>query len=269
MSRVKLTIEYDGTAYAGWQLQANGPSVQARIEEALLQLTGSAVRVHSASRTDAGVHARGMVIHFDVERSLPLSAYREGMNRYLPQDVAVCAAEYVAEDFHSRFCNSGKWYRYTLCQAPVRSPLFARTSWHVSRVLDLEVMRRAAACFEGCYDFSAFRSSRCSAKTTVKELTVVTVIDDTPLIYIDVEGSGFLQNMVRIMAGTLVEIGLHKRSPDSIAELLQNGRRADAGRTAPAHGLCLMRINYAPGYNRRGTVLYGGREKVNKNNKKA
>lgn len=257
MSRIKLTVEYEGTAYAGWQIQSNGLGVQEVVEAGLQQLLGEAVRLHSASRTDAGVHARGMVAHFDTARKLPLSAYREGLNRFLPADVSIHQAEQVAEDFHSRFSNSGKWYRYSICLTPVRSPLHARTSWHFKKPIDVSLMREAANFFIGCHDYSAFRASGCTAKTTVKEITSVDLIEQDPLLLVDVRGSGFLRNMVRIMVGTMLEVGLGLRSPEDMQMLLQNGDRLSAGRTAPAHGLCLMQIGYEKGYSRLGTELHG------------
>lgn len=257
MPRIKLTIEYEGTAYAGWQIQLNGIAVQEVVENALGQLLGDAVRLHSASRTDSGVHARGMIAHFDTDRTLPLSAYREGLNRFLPQDVAILQAEDVAADFHSRFSNSGKWYRYSLCLTAIRSPLHARTSWHFNKPLDISRMREAAAHFVGCYDYSAFRGRGCSARTTRKEITSVELIEQTPLLLVDVRGSGFLRNMVRIMVGTLLEVGLNLRPPEDIRNLLASGDRLAAGRTAPAQGLCLMQIDYREGYSRLGTKLHG------------
>ena len=257
MARIKLIIEYEGTAYAGWQIQSNGLGVQDVIETALRQLHGVTVRLHSASRTDAGVHAKGMVAHFDTDQALPLGAYREGLNRFLPNDVAILQAEVAADDFHSRFSNSGKWYRYSLCLTPVRSPLRARTSWHFNKPLDIALMREAAEYFVGCHDYSAFRASGCSARTTRKELTSVELTELGELLLVDVKGSGFLRNMVRIMVGTLVEVGLHRRSPNSIQGLLLDGDRQKAGFTAPAEGLCLMQIEYKSGYSRLGTELHG------------
>jgi len=261
MPRIKLTIEYEGTAYSGWQIQSNGLAIQEVVEAALQQVVGTAVRLHSASRTDAGVHARGMVAHFDCERLLPLSAYREGVNGFLPQDIAILQAEVAPKDFHSRFSNSGKWYRYTLCLRPVRSPLLGRTSWHFSKPLDIALMREAAHYFVGCHDFSAFRGSGCSARTTRKDITSVELSESGSLLFIDVRGSGFLRNMVRIMVGTLLEVGLHRKSPEYIQGLLASGDRLVAGRTAPAEGLCLMQIDYLEGYSRIGTELHGSAAK--------
>ena len=257
MPRIKLTIEYEGTAYAGWQIQTNGVGVQEVVETGLRQVLGAAVRLHAAGRTDAGVHARGMVAHFDTDRDLPPSAYREGLNRFLPRDVAILEAELVAGDFHSRFSNSGKWYRYTLCLTPVRSPLQVKTSWHFNKPLDLSLMREAAHYFVGCHDYSAFRASGCSARTTRKELTSVELTEQGSLLLVDVRGSGFLRNMVRIMVGTLVEVGLRRRPPASVQSLLASGDRLAAGRTAPAEGLCLMQIDYRSGYSRLGTHQHG------------
>lgn len=257
MPRIKLTIEYEGTAYVGWQIQSNGIAVQEVVEGALRKLLGGDVRLHSASRTDSGVHAREMVAHFDTDRDLPLSAYREGLNGFLPQDVAINQAEIVADDFHSRFSNSGKWYRYSLCLTSVRSPLHARTSWHYDKPLDILLMREAAEYFIGCHDYSAFRGRGCSARTTRKEIASVELNEQKPLLLVDVRGSGFLRNMVRIMVGTLLEVGLHLRPPEDILDLLESGDRCAAGRTAPARGLCLMQIDYQEGYSRLGTELHG------------
>ena len=257
MPRIKLTIEYDGSDYAGWQVQANGLGVQQVIEDGLAQLLGTPVRLHSASRTDAGVHARGMVAHFDTDAEIALGAYREGLNRFLPPDVAIRQVEVAPESFHSRFSNSGKWYRYTICLTQVRSPLNRKNSWHVRKPVDVQLMRQAAEYFVGCHDFSAFRASGCSARTTRKEISSVRLVEQEPLLLVDVKGSGFLRGMVRIMVGTLLEVGMGKRAPEEVAALLDGGDRLAAGRTAPAHGLCLMRIDYREGDSRLGTEVHG------------
>ncbi len=244
MKTIRLTIEYDGTAYVGWQIQSNGLAVQQVIEEALARVLGEHVRLFCSGRTDAGVHARGLVAHFMTSRELPLSAYREGVNRFLPQDVAVREAAEAEAGFHARFSAKGKWYRYTICQSPIRSPLAARISWHLRGALDEQAMVEAAVAFVGTHDFAAFRASGCDAATTVREIYAVELLHQDNLLHIDVKGSGFLRNMVRVMVGTLVEIGWGRMNVDDLRRLLQGGRREGAGTTAPAQGLCLMEVWY-------------------------
>jgi len=244
MNTIRLTIAYDGTGYNGWQRQTNGVSVQQLIEEALGTILGEKVVLHSSGRTDAGVHARGMVAHFRTERNLPLAAYREGVNRLLPRDIAVLEAAEADPDFHARFKARGKWYRYALYQGAVRLPHLDRIAWQLRSPLDWEGMTEAARSFVGEHDFAAFRSSGCEAQGTVREIYSVELVKAGDLLYIDIRGSGFLRNMVRVMVGTLVEIGLGKRGSDDVARLLLEGDRRQAGCTAPAHGLCLMEVWY-------------------------
>jgi tRNA pseudouridine38-40 synthase len=244
MPRIKLTIEFDGANFCGWQLQSGVRTVQQELEQALERMLETPVRAHSSGRTDSGVHARGMVAHFDSERELPLKAYREGLNRLLPRDVAVLAAAPVNDDFHARFSASGKWYRYSIWNHPIRSPLLDRRVWHLKSALELDLMQQAAAVLVGTHDFAAFRASSCEAKTTLREIYSLLLNQDGSLLHIDVRGSGFLQHMVRIMAGTLVEVGQGKRSLASIRELLASGDRDAAGVTAPGAGLCLMEVFY-------------------------
>ncbi|SHI59568.1 tRNA pseudouridine38-40 synthase [Malonomonas rubra DSM 5091] len=244
MARIKLTIEYDGTDYVGWQVQPNGVSVQQQVESALQQLLGSPVRVHSSGRTDAGVHALGMVCHLDTQRDLPLSAWRDGLNRFLPIAIAVRQAEFAADDFHARYSAKGKRYRYTLLRDDVRSPLQRRTSWQVRQSLDLQLMTLAAQTFVGVHDFAAFRTSGCAAETTQREVFAVEMIEEGRLLHIDISGSGFLKNMVRMMVGTLVEVGRGKRPPEDVAKLLKNDRQIKPALTAPAQGLCLLEVWY-------------------------
>jgi tRNA pseudouridine38-40 synthase len=244
MARIKLIVAYEGTAYVGWQYQPNGLSVQQCLEQALAQLTGQVHTLHSSGRTDAGVHALGMVCHFSSERQLPIKAWREGLNRFLPPDIIVRDAAIVGDDFHARFNACGKHYRYSILRDPIRRPLERRTSWQLKYVLDLEQMRVAARQFVGRHDFSAFRTSGCSAETTVREIFSVDLVEEGALLHIDVRGGGFLRNMVRMMVGTLVEIGRGKRPPESIAALLRDADSASRAVTAPAHGLCLIEVCY-------------------------
>jgi len=244
MNTIRLLVEYDGTDFAGWQLQINGKTVQEVIEKALAEILGETVRVHSSGRTDAGVHARGMVAHFRTKRDLPMSAYCDGVNGKLPRSVTVVSAEKAPAGFHARFDSLGKWYRYSICNRRIRSPIADRFSWHVRTPLDVDAMRSAAASFTGTHDFSAFRASGCSACSTRREIFSLDISEQGDLLCIDVRGSGFLRNMVRIMAGTLVEIGAGCRPGSDVSRLLGEPDRHKAGQTAPARGLCLMEVWY-------------------------
>ena len=246
MRTILLTLEYDGTDFAGWQLQPNGRSVQGVVEEALEKLLGEQVRLHGAGRTDAGVHARAMPAHFRTRRDLPLSAYRDGLNCLLPDDVAVREAREVPVGFHARFQAAGKWYRYTLDRRTVRSPLAGRNSWLVRGDLDLVLMREAASMLVGEHDFGAFRASGCAARETVRLLESIDLREDGDFLHIEVRGSGFLRNMVRLLTGTLVEIGRGKRPVADIPRLLAREPGVRAGVNAPPQGLCLMEVYYLP-----------------------
>ena len=244
--KIKLTLAYDGSAYVGWQLQPNGISVQHCVEQALFRLSAEQIRVHSSGRTDAGVHARGMVCHFVTGRTLPLTAWREGLNRMLPEDIAVREAEKVAADFHARYSATGKHYRYTILRDSLPSPLDRLTSWRIKTPLNLELMRQACNELKGVHDFCHFRSSGCSAGTTEKEIFDICLRESGPLLYVDIKGSGFLRHMVRMMVGTLVEVGRGRRSLATVRSMLEDPDHAPAAVTAPPQGLCLMQVYYAP-----------------------
>ena len=244
MRTIKLTLEYDGTDYVGWQRQLNGRAVQQVVEEALAQMIGAAVGLHSSGRTDAGVHARGMVAHFRTSQTVPVQAFRDGVNRFLPRDIVVRSAEEVSAKFHARFDARGKWYRYSIYQHPVRSPLYGRTSWHLRSPLNVDLLSAAAAHFVGQHDFAAFRTSGCVARSTCREIFSTDVVLEKDLLHIDVRGSGFLRCMVRLMVGTLVEVGLGKRTVESVPLLLKTDSPIRAGLTAPPQGLCLMQVWY-------------------------
>jgi len=243
MRQIKLIIEYDGTAYVGWQLQPNGLSIQEVMEGALARLLGEEARLYSSGRTDAGVHARGMVACFCTKKGLPLSAFSDGLNSHLPPDIAVHEAVEVPLDFSPRFHARGKHYRYTIARTARRSPLSRFYAWHVRGTLDLDLMRRGAACFTGEHDFAAFRTSGCASERTVRRIDAVTINQEGDFIAIDVHGSGFLRNMVRIMAGTLVAVGQGKMAPEHVTACLEDPRLRP-GPTAPAHGLCLEEVYY-------------------------
>jgi tRNA pseudouridine38-40 synthase len=241
---VLLTVAYDGTNYSGWQVQPNGLAVQQVVEEALEQLLKERVQVRSSGRTDAGVHARAMAASFSTSRNLPLRAFVEGANRFLPADIAIQSACIVPEGFKPITMAHAKRYRYTIINSTVRTPLDRLYSWQVRESLDLVAMEEAAGRFVGSHDFAAFRASNCVARTTVRRIDSVLITRDGARITIDVTGGGFLKNMVRVMVGTLVDIGKGRFAPSDIDRLLRGGDRKEAGSTAPACGLCLMEVVY-------------------------
>jgi tRNA pseudouridine38-40 synthase len=245
---LKLILEYDGTDFVGWQVQPNGRSVQAVVEEALRKLLDTRVNVAAAGRTDSGVHAEGQVASFVTDRHLPLKAYVQGLNSELPDDVSVVSAEEVPVEFDPRRWALGKRYRYRISNRPARSALWRRTHWQVFQPLDFPAMVEAAAHLIGKHDFSAFRASDCEATNPVREVRNVMVhLGERGAIEIEVEGTAFLKHMVRNFAGALVEVGRRKRPAGWIAEVLASKDRTLAGPTAPAHGLTLVEVLYGEG----------------------
>jgi tRNA pseudouridine38-40 synthase len=244
---MKLTLEYDGKSFVGWQLQANGRSVQEELEKGLARLCGEPVRVTGAGRTDAGVHARGQVASLRVARELPLKAWTAGLNALLPEDMACIRAEIAPEGFDARRWARGKRYSYAILQTAVRSPLERGRAWEIRRPLDIEAMRRAASALLGTHDFSALRAADCPARTTVREIRKLEILQSGQRIDLIVEATAFLKHMVRNIVGTLVEVGHGRRDARSLAALLEGRDRMRAGPTAPAHGLALDEVFYLPG----------------------
>jgi tRNA pseudouridine38-40 synthase len=214
------------------------------MEEALAGILGVPTRLNSSGRTDAGVHARGMVAAFRTDRQIPLSAFSDGLNSLLPPDMAVKDAAEMPPAFHPRYDATGKRYRYTIHNGGRRSPLSRLYAWHLRGKPDIDTMRQGARLFVGEHDFAAFRTAGCAARTTVRRIDAVELFEDGDFIHIDVTGSGFLRNMVRIMAGTLVEVGQGRLAPAVVAELLAGKSGVSPGATAPPHGLCLMEVFY-------------------------
>jgi tRNA pseudouridine38-40 synthase len=247
---IKLVVEYDGSALSGWQRQANAPTVQAHLEDALARLCNAPTPVTGASRTDAGVHARGQVAAFTTDRPIPVHNIRRGLNSLLPPAIAVVDAVEVEPSFHPRFSATGKHYRYLVLERADRSPRWATRAWHRPprpALLDRAAMTAAAAALVGEHDFAAFRAAGCTAKTTVRYLEAVTlgaVPDEPELLAFDVRGNAFLRNMVRILVGTLVDVGEGRFTPAQVAEILASCDRTRGGQTAPAHGLELVRVFY-------------------------
>jgi len=244
MRNIKLTVEYDGTGYHGWQSQENAVTVQDVLTDAILKLTGERVSIIGASRTDTGVHALGQVCNFFTSSPIPADKFAYALNTILPEDIVIRGSEEVTPDFHARYSAKGKMYRYLYFNSPFPSALERNRAYHVFYPLDEAAMDRAAAHFLGTHDFTAFCATGGSTKTTVRTITKASVARKGELIEFTVAGNGFLYNMVRIMAGTLAEVGFGKIMPDEIPDIIKNGDRKLAGRTAPAHGLYLVEIYY-------------------------
>jgi tRNA pseudouridine38-40 synthase len=245
--QVLLEVAYDGTAYCGWQWQKNGVSVQERLEEGIGRALGLAapVRVSGASRTDAGVHALGQRASFFAEGvRIPLDKLPIVINSYLPEDISVFKAQEVADDFSPRFHAKEKTYLYRFFTGRHQNPLLRHITAFCPQELDIGKMRQAAKSIEGERDFAAFCAAGSSAKTTVRTVYECSVSESDGIVAIKVRGNGFLYNMVRIIAGTLLRVGMSKSPPESAEWALESRKRENAGKTAPAKGLCLVDIKY-------------------------
>jgi tRNA pseudouridine38-40 synthase len=241
---LRITLAYDGTRFVGWQRQAAGESIQGLLEDALARLEGGAVTAHGAGRTDAGVHALAQVASARVTFAYDAATVTRALNAALPPDIRVTSVEDAAADFHARFSARSKSYRYQVANVAVASPFTRAYAWHVPEPLDRAAMRDAAATLGGTHDFAAFQSSGTDVQTTVRTLTRSEWIEDGGLLVYEVEGDGFLRHMVRAMVGTLVEVGRGSRRAGQVASLLTGAKRAQAGPTAPPHGLLLARVEY-------------------------
>lgn len=249
MVKLKLTIAYEGTRYEGWQVQKIGTGVQQKVEEALARLFPSHPRLHSSSRTDTGVHALGLVAHFEVPKSEWTLTPRKlalAINAWLPEDIRVLSAGRARRDFHARFAATGKQYRYSIWNHAAMNPLLRHQAWHVPRPLDLRAMRAAAAACVGRHDFRSFTANPGYARqSTVRHLTRCEVQRRGPLITVILEGDGFLYKMCRGIVGTLVQVGLGKFPASEMRGILEKRDRRVAGMTAPAHGLVLWKVFYS------------------------
>lgn len=243
--RVKLTVAYDGTAYCGWQVQPNGVTVQEVLNEKLSELFHQEISVVGASRTDAGVHALCNVCAFDVETRMPAEKIAFALNQTLPDDISVVDSCEVDADFHPRFHKGKKTYEYHILNRTFPDPTRRLYSLFYHRPLDYEAMNRGAAYLIGEHDFTTFSSIHAQTNTYIRTIYDCHVTrDDNDMITIHIEGNGFLYNMVRIIAGTLIEVGWGKRSPESVGKILEAKNRSLAGPTAPPEGLTLVRIDY-------------------------
>ncbi|MEK4027304.1 MULTISPECIES: tRNA pseudouridine(38-40) synthase TruA [Bacillaceae] len=243
--RVKCTIAYDGARFSGYQVQPHSRTVQEELEKALAVIhKGREVRVTASGRTDAGVHARGQVIHFDTPLSVPDDRWPSALNSRLPDDIAVKQAEIVADSFHARFSAVGKEYRYKIYQNAVRDPFNRFYACHSPVELDASLMQEAAHSLIGTHDFTSFCSAKTEVEDKVRTITKLEVIQSGEEIELRVAGNGFLYNMVRIIAGTLMEAGKGKLSPEDMPSILAGCDRSLAGKTAPAEGLYLWKVLY-------------------------
>jgi tRNA pseudouridine38-40 synthase len=243
MRNIKLTIEYEGTRYRGWQAQAGGQTIQQILTQAIEAVVRKPIKLYGSGRTDAGVHAIGQVAHFNTDTTIPADKLVHAINAHLPADIGVNSAEDVPEDFHARYSAKQKTYRYTILQQAVRPVLERRFAHWVSYPLDVERMREAAAWLVGKHDFAAFES-KSDKQASVRTVARLEIAQVGPRIEIEITADGFLYNMVRGIVGTLIEVGRGKMPPEQVKGLLETRERGLAGPTAPACGLCLVRVEY-------------------------
>jgi len=244
---IRLTIEYDGTRFSGWQTQRKHKglrTVQEEIEKAGKRLFGKSIALIGAGRTDSGVHAEAQVANFKIDSNLSLDNVKRGFNSYLPKDIAVLSAQDVRMDFHARFDSIGKVYRYTILNRKVRSPLLKRHAAFVSYDLDIASMRKAARYFIGKKDSKSFQASDKKERSSVRTIKRLDIVSKSPLVEIYIKADGFLYNMVRNIIGTLIDVGRGRIKPEAVKEILSKKHRPSAGQTAPAKGLCLVKVCY-------------------------
>lgn len=242
--RVRLIVAYDGTNYHGWQVQNNGITIESELNRCLSELLSEPVEVIGASRTDAGVHALGNVAVFDTNARMPAEKISYALNQRLPEDIRIQKSEEVPGDWHPRYCDSRKTYEYHIYRGEFALPTKRLYSLFTYHKLDVEKMQKAAEYFVGEHDFKSFCQVNAQVKSTVRTVTEVQVYEEGPEVIIRVTGNGFLYNMVRIMAGTLLEVGQGKRSPEEIPDMIAAKNREAAGPTAPAHGLMLVKYEF-------------------------
>lgn len=245
MKRIKLTVAYDGTNYHGWQIQPNAVTIEGKLNEAISELTKETIQVIGASRTDAGVHALGNVAVFDTESRIPGEKFSYALNQRLPDDIVIQQSQEVDKDFHPRYCTCEKTYEYVILNRKFPLPEYRNTAFFYYGDLDIKAMQEATKAFLGEHDFAGFCSAGAQVKTTVRTIYDLTVEKkDNDMICIRVRGNGFLYNMVRIIAGTLLEVGKGNIEAKSLENRIAAADRSQAGPTAPARGLKLIRIQY-------------------------
>lgn len=244
MKRVMLTVAYDGTAYHGWQIQPNGETIEGILNRCLSETLGEKIEVIGASRTDSGVHAMGNIAVFDTDSPIPADKISYALNQRLPEDIKIQKSEEVASDFHPRHCESRKTYEYRIYCAPFPMPVKRLYAHYTYIPMDEERMRRGASYLVGKHDFKSFCSAEAQVETTVRQVDSVEVVQEGQEIVIRVAGRGFLYNMVRIIAGTLMEVGRGHLAPEEVKTILEAKDRQAAGPTAPACGLTLVKYEF-------------------------
>jgi tRNA pseudouridine38-40 synthase len=244
MRKLKITIEYDGTRYQGWQSQPNVPTIQENFEQTLEKITKQSTRVYGAGRTDSGVHARGQVAHFFTESRMTLREFLKALNSCLPPDIVVTRVEEAEEGFHAQKSAVCKQYKYTIINRDFPSGLDYRFAHYVATPLNIDAMRTAAQYLVGQHDFTSFRGRNCGAKTSVRTIHHCLITKDEDYIRIEIKGNGFLKYMVRIIVGTLIDVGRGWTPANRVKDILESRNRDNAGKTAPARGLCMEWVAY-------------------------
>ena len=245
MNNFKIIIQYDGTRYKGWQGQnSTDQTIQGKIEAVLTQMAGHAVEITGSGRTDAGVHAKGQVANFHIEEHFREEEILSYLNHYLPDDIAVISIEEVEERFHSRYAAKKKTYRYHIHMGEIPDVFGRKFLYQYEKILNVERMKEAASYLIGTHDFTSFCGNKKMKKSAVRTIYEIAFTLNGADLYIDYRGNGFLQNMVRILTGTLIEVGNGKRRPEEVKEILESKNRECAGYTAPACGLTLMEVRY-------------------------
>ena len=244
MRNIKLIIEYDGKDFNGWQKQPGKFNIQGEIERAIQEVTGEEVELIGSGRTDAGVHALGQVANFKTNSTIPIDKIPYAINSKLKRTIRIKCAEEVDERFHSRYNCKRKTYRYTIHNSVQGTALYRYMEYHIPQPLNVKKMQQAIRYFEGEHDFKAFKSTGGSAKSTIRTIYKAEIKQDGERIQIELTGNGFLYNMVRIIVGTLLKVGMEEIQPEDIPHIIASQDRNQAGKTVPAHGLCLVKVNY-------------------------
>ncbi len=245
MRNIKLTIEYDGKEFGGWQKQPNKLNIQGTIERAIEEITGEQIELNASGRTDSGVHSLGQVANFKTNSSIPIEKIPIAINTKLKKSIRIIKAEEVEERFHSRLSCKKKTYRYIINNNETASAIYRNLEYHIPQKLDIEKMKQAIKYFEGEHDFKAFKASGTSSKSSVRTIFKADIYQQKDnRLWIELTGNGFLYNMVRIIVGTLVDVGLGKIKPEEISRIISEGKRENAGKTVPPNGLYLLKVEY-------------------------
>ncbi len=244
MRNIKLIIEYDGKGFNGWQKQPNKLNIQGEIERAIEEITGEKIDLIASGRTDAGVHSLGQTANFKTNSKIEIEKFAKAINSKLKKSIVIKSAEEVDERFHSRYSVKSKTYRYVINNSENGSAIYRGLEYNISNKLDYKKMNEAIKYFEGEHDFKAFKASGTSSKSSVRKILKGVVKKEGERIIIELTGTGFLYNMVRIISGTLVDVGLGKIAPEEITNIIESKDRKNAGKTLPAHGLFLVKVEY-------------------------